>query len=237
MLNIIPKPSSHFRKPRKAPIDTLVLHYISAVNITPDDPFNVEECLKFLREPIVYTVAGKQKSVRVSAHYLIDRAGDIYQLVDDENVAWHAGKSSLRGRSIRNSCNDFSIGIELVGGAFAEFTDEQYESLIELVRDKILVSNPIPKENMVGHEHIAPGRKTDPGKQFDWERFFKGVFPEPVQESGLEDLVKFDKEEMDKEIEKVRSGNVEKTSDITDGRDEIFVKKLLGTIRNIFPFS
>jgi AmpD protein len=175
MIDCIESPSPHFRKGRRAAIDTIVVHYISAVNIAPDDPFNLELILDLLSKPLEYTAGdGKLKSVRVSAHYLITRQGEIYRLVDERNVAWHAGLSSLRGRHIVNSCNEFSIGIELMGGKNFEYTDEQYRALIELIRD-IRTRYEIAAENIVGHDFIAPGRKEDPGPHFDWDRVLAGV--------------------------------------------------------------
>jgi len=174
-MNIIESPSSHFREGRRAEIDTIVVHYISAVNINPEDPFNLEQILDLLRKPIKYKADdGQVNSVRVSAHYLITRQGEIHKLVDEKNVAWHAGMSSLRGRHIGNSCNDFSIGIELMGGKDFDYTDEEYQALIELIRD-IRIRYDIAKENIVGHDFIAPGRKDDPGPHFDWDRVLAGV--------------------------------------------------------------
>jgi AmpD protein len=169
-MNFIESPSSHFRKGRRAAIDTIVVHYISVVDINPDDPFSLEQILDLLRKPIENPADGGQlKSVRVSAHYLITRQGEIHKLVDESNVAWHAGLSSLRGRQIDNSCNEFSIGIELMGGKNFDYTDEEYQALIELIRD-IRTRHKIAEENIVGHDLIAPGRKEDPGSHFDWDR-------------------------------------------------------------------
>jgi AmpD protein len=175
MIDFIESPSSHFRRGRRAAIDTVVVHYISAVNIAPDDPFNLQLILDLLRKPIEYTAGdGKLKSVRVSAHYLITRQGEIHRLVDEQNVAWHAGFSSLRGRHVDDSCNEFSIGIELMGGKNFEYTDKQYQALIELIRD-IRTRYEIAAENIVGHDFIAPGRKEDPGPHFDWDRVLEGL--------------------------------------------------------------
>jgi AmpD protein len=174
-MNIIESPSPHFRQGRRATIDTIVVHYISAVNIIPHDPFNLEQILDLLRKPIEYTADdGQLKAVRVSAHYLITRQGEIHKLVDEQNLAWHAGISSLRGRHINNSCNEFSIGIELMGGKNFDYTDEEYQALIELIRD-IRIRYKIAKEDIVGHDFIAPGRKEDPGPHFDWDRVLAGV--------------------------------------------------------------
>jgi len=174
-MNLVESPSPHFRPGRRAEIDTIVVHYISAVNISPADPFNLTQILDLLSKPIEYTADdGQRASIRVSAHYLITRQGEIHKLVDEQNVAWHAGISSLRGRHIDNSCNEFSIGIELMGGKNFAYTDEEYLALIELIRD-IRSRYNIARENIVGHDFIAPGRKEDPGAHFDWNRVLARV--------------------------------------------------------------
>ena len=106
--------SPHFRAIRRAEVDTVVMHYISAVNLDKDDPFNEEKIADLLTKPIP---VGDGKSVKVSAHYLVSREGEVFRLVDEKYVAWHAGKSKLPdGTNIKGSCNDFSIGIEVMGG-------------------------------------------------------------------------------------------------------------------------
>ena len=174
-MNIIESPSPHYRKGRRAAIDTIVVHYISAVDVNPDDPFNLKQILDLLRKPIEYAAEnGQLKSIRVSAHYLVTRQGAIHRLVDEQHVAWHAGLSSLRGRQIDNSCNEFSIGIELMGGKNFDYTDEEYQALIELIRD-IRTRHKIAEENIVGHDFIAPDRKADPGPHFDWNKVRAGI--------------------------------------------------------------
>ena len=222
-MDIIEKPSPHFRAKRKAEVDTLIIHYISGVNIDKNDPFNVDTCLDFLTKPIPI---GDGKSVKVSAHYMIDREGKIYRLVKDENVAWHAGKSELRGRSIQNSCNDFSIGIEMVGGAWITFTDAQYTALVELTKD-IQSRYTIPRENITGHENIAPGRKTDPGKHFNWDKYLDGVFKAPEEvtttlpKEPAEDKAMYLAEEM--------------TNNISDGKEtNPFIHMIMTLILKIF---
>lgn len=175
-MNMIESPSPHFRNHREADVDTVVVHYISALNIAPDEPFNLQKVLDLLQKPIEYKAPdGQPKSVKVSAHYLVTREGDVHKLVDEDKVAWHAGRSDLHGRKIRGGCNDFSIGIELMGGKNFDYTDAEYDALIELVRD-IRTRHTIPRENIVGHDQIAPGRKHDPGPHFDWDRLYAGVF-------------------------------------------------------------
>jgi AmpD protein len=103
--------------------------------------------------------------LRVSSHFLIRRDGELIQFVSCAKRAWHAGVSSWRGRT---ACNDFSIGIELEGVDDDEYDDRQYAALPVLTQ--MLVER-YAIESVVGHEHIAPGRKTDPGPAFDWSRF------------------------------------------------------------------
>ncbi|MDR0672295.1 MAG: 1,6-anhydro-N-acetylmuramyl-L-alanine amidase AmpD [Zoogloeaceae bacterium] len=108
---------------------------------------------------------------RVSAHFFIRRDGGSIQFVSAEDRAWHAGKSRWQGRE---NCNDFSIGIELEGSERQAFTPAQYAALWPLLT---LLCARYPIRAIVGHEHIAPGRKTDPGPHFDWPTLARR-FPE-----------------------------------------------------------
>jgi AmpD protein len=103
--------------------------------------------------------------LRVSAHILIRRDGELFQFVSCNKRAWHAGVSSWRGRE---RCNDYSIGIELEGADDIPFKDIQYENLAAVTR---LLKAHYPIVDIVGHSDIAPGRKTDPGPHFDWTRY------------------------------------------------------------------
>jgi AmpD protein len=105
--------------------------------------------------------------LRVSAHALIRRDGELRQYVPFTARAWHAGESIWCGREV---CNDFSIGIELEGVDDVPYTDAQYERLIALVVALRRTYASLQDAAIVGHEHIAPGRKTDPGPAFDWNR-------------------------------------------------------------------
>lgn len=105
--------------------------------------------------------------LRVSAHLLIRRTGEIIQYVPFNRRAWHAGVSCYQGRSV---CNDFSIGIELEGTDNSAYTDIQYASLNAVI-DALLAEYPtLSRQHITGHEHIAPARKTDPGAYFEWSR-------------------------------------------------------------------
>ena len=103
--------------------------------------------------------------LKVSAHFLIDRSGHITQFVSCDDRAWHAGASTFEGRA---QCNDFSIGIELEGTDDQPFEAVQYEQLANLTR---CVRLRYPLTAVAGHSDIAPGRKTDPGPFFDWQRY------------------------------------------------------------------
>jgi AmpD protein len=105
--------------------------------------------------------------LRVSAHALIRRDGGIRQYVPFHARAWHAGESTYCGRA---ACNDFSIGIELEGTDELPYADEQYARLAALVVALRRTYASLREAEIVGHEHIAPGRKTDPGPAFDWNR-------------------------------------------------------------------
>jgi AmpD protein len=109
---------------------------------------------------------------RVSAHALIRRDGEIVQYVPFGARAWHAGRSEYQGRT---ACNDFSIGIELEGTDDTAYEAVQYESLIALIRALLGTYSSLSRERVVGHSDVAPGRKTDPGVAFDWERVRAGI--------------------------------------------------------------
>lgn len=110
----------------------------------------------------------KLRDVRVSAHALIRRGGEITQFVPFHRRAWHAGESSFSGRP---KCNDFSIGIELEGCDEDPYELAQYERLAQLAKELMRHWPRITMDRIVGHSTIAPGRKTDPGPAFDWNRF------------------------------------------------------------------
>lgn len=104
------------------------------------------------------------RGLQVSAHFLVRRDGRLRQFVSCDQRAWHAGASSWRGRG---NCNDWSIGIELEGLEGQTFEAAQYATLVALLG--VLVRR-YPLHEVVGHEHVAPGRKLDPGPGFDWPR-------------------------------------------------------------------
>jgi AmpD protein len=157
-------PSPNFdARPPGAAVELIVIH---AISLPPDEfggPGVIElftNCLDPAVHPYFRSICG----LRVSAHFLIRRDGELIQFVSCADRAWHAGVSSWRGRA---ACNDFSIGIELEGCDTIAFTDAQYRALAVLI-DELRVRYPIV--DVVGHSDIAPGRKTDPGPCFDWGR-------------------------------------------------------------------
>ncbi|MFL6652274.1 MAG: 1,6-anhydro-N-acetylmuramyl-L-alanine amidase AmpD [Sulfurifustaceae bacterium] len=107
------------------------------------------------------------KELRVSAHLLVRRSGEIVQFVPLHIRAWHAGQSQCEGRT---RVNDFSIGVELEGCDDAPFEDTQYGVLADLTKHIMRAYPAITSTRLYGHSDIAPGRKTDPGPFFDWAR-------------------------------------------------------------------
>ena len=131
-------------------IDTVVIH--SSYNSTGGDPYSVDK------------VIGIWKSYGVAPHYMIDRAGTVYRLVADTNIAYHAGAAKMPDG--RTNVNDFSIGIEMLNTMTGKYTDAQYTAVNALIAT---LKGEYPIKSVVGHSDIAPGRKTDPWN-FDWKR-------------------------------------------------------------------
>lgn len=162
-------PSPHFDdRPNGLAIDLLVIHNISL----PPGVFGesyIEDLflgqLPAKEHPYFETVA----NIKVSAHLLIRRDGEVVQFVPFHCRAWHAGKSNFAQRS---SCNDFSIGIELEGSDDVTFEVEQYHQLAKITQCLMQTYPGITLQNIVGHSDIAPGRKTDPGPYFDWAQYY-----------------------------------------------------------------
>jgi len=107
--------------------------------------------------------------LRVSSHLLIRRSGEVIQYVPFHLRAWHAGQSTFQART---NCNDFAIGIELEGTDTAPYANIQYQNLGDITRTLMAEYPKITQARITGHEHIAPGRKTDPGPAFSWNRYF-----------------------------------------------------------------
>lgn len=148
---IISFPSKNYNeRPLNCEIDILVIHYTGMPGAS--------QALKRMCNP----------AAKVSAHYLVNEEGEIFQLISEKKRAWHAGISSWRNNS---DINDRSIGIELANPGheygYKHFPEPQISKLIELAKD-IIKRHPIPARNIIGHSDIAPTRKKDPGELFDW---------------------------------------------------------------------
>lgn len=145
--HVVAHPSPNFNdRPDGASIDTLIMHY------TEMD--SAESALERMCDP----------EIGVSAHYLIHKNGTIYQLVDDHKRAWHAGVSGWRGKE---QINHYSIGFEIDNNGSEPFSSVQMEAICQLSH-WVMKHFPIEQRNVIGHSDIAPNRKADPGKYFDW---------------------------------------------------------------------
>ncbi|MGI9305254.1 MAG: 1,6-anhydro-N-acetylmuramyl-L-alanine amidase AmpD [Gammaproteobacteria bacterium] len=161
----VPSPNCDER-PEGCQPELIVIHNIS---LPPgefggawiDDLFT--NCLDPRAHPYFAGVCG----LRVSAHALIRRDGEIVQYVPFHHRAWHAGASVYEGRQ---HCNDFAIGIELEGDDETPYDDRQYEMLTPVLVALLNAYPGLSAGRIAGHADIAPGRKTDPGSAFDWER-------------------------------------------------------------------
>ena len=167
-------------RPDGSIIDLLVVHGISLPQGEFGTPF-VEDlfCNRLDRfaHPSFEEIAG----LRVSAHVLIRRDGELIQFVPFDMRAWHAGESCFRNRL---ACNDFSIGVELEGCDDVPYEAIQYRRLAELARTLMQVWPGIRRGHIVGHSDIAPGRKTDPGPRFDWNLLDELLFGDAPAEDG-----------------------------------------------------
>lgn len=166
-------------RPEGARVDLVVLHSISL----PPGEYGGDaierlftNSLDHAAHPYFETLRG----LRVSAHFVVRRNGELLQFVSTRDRAWHAGASSWRGRA---DCNDYAIGIELEGLEGEPFELAQYERLVPLLR---ALRRGHLLRGIAGHEHVAPGRKADPGAGFDWRalkrrtRLPPAWFPEGV---------------------------------------------------------
>lgn len=165
----VPSPNCDDR-PRGAAVSLIVVHGISL----PPGRFGGAGVVELFTnrldpgaDPYYATIA----NLRVSAHFLVRRDGALLQFVACEKRAWHAGQSTWRGRA---GCNDFSIGIELEGTDSLPYETAQYNVLARLIR---ALRRRYPIADIVGHSDIAPGRKTDPGPTFRWERLMRLLAP------------------------------------------------------------
>ena len=155
-------------RPPGSDVTLLVLHSISL----PRGEYGgdaIERLFTNRLDPAAHASFAELTGLRVSAHFLVRRAGALIQFVPLRSRAWHAGVSSWRGRK---RCNDYSIGIELEGTDDSPFADAQYDRLAKLGRTLCAV---LPIRDLAAHSDVAPGRKTDPGTRFDWPRFLSDL--------------------------------------------------------------
>ena len=157
-------------RPGGTPIRLVVVHGISL----PPGEFGGDGIVNLFAnrlEPGGHPYFATISHLRVSAHFLIRRDGELIQFVGCLDRAWHAGASNWKGR---DRCNDFSIGIELEGTDAIPYAPAQYTMLARLIR---ALKRAFPIEDIAGHSDIAPGRKTDPGAAFDWARLHRLLAP------------------------------------------------------------
>jgi len=168
-----PSPNQDER-PADASPEVIIIHGISL----PPGEFggrHIESLFTNCLDPNGHPYFQEIEGLRVSAHILICRDGEVIQFVPFERRAWHAGESSFRGRAC---CNDFSIGIELEGTDQSAYTDEQYDRLTRVILAIMAAYPSISTRFIAGHCDVAPGRKSDPGPAFDWLRLYDGLITE-----------------------------------------------------------
>lgn len=164
--------SPHFNhRPEQTNIDLIVLHAISL----PDGQFEQQYISDFFLgklDTLAHPSFKDLEDLKVSAHFVVDRKGKITQFTPTERRAWHAGKSTWLDQ---DNCNDYSIGIELIGDERQPFTKNQYTETARLCRTLMAQYPQINKQRIVGHQDIAPSRKWDPGEQWDWKKFNRSL--------------------------------------------------------------
>ena len=166
--NVRKRPCNFFDdRPSENDISVLVIHNISL----PAGEFgghHVDDLFTGHLDCNAHPSFADLKGLKVSAHCFIRRDGEVLQYVPFNKRAWHAGISEFEGRP---RCNDFSVGIELEGTDQLPYTDAQYAALLNCTKYLMRLYPKITSKNIVGHCDIAPGRKTDPGYSFEWEKF------------------------------------------------------------------
>lgn len=159
-------PSANFNERPGGEVSLLVVHNISL----PPGQFGTGRVQAFFQNQLPiheHPFFSEIATLKVSAHFFIERDGGLTQFVSCHDRAWHAGVSCFEGRE---NCNDFSLGVELEGTDDLPYTDAQYACLAELTRQLLAVYPALTRQRIRGHSDIAPGRKTDPGAAFDWSR-------------------------------------------------------------------
>jgi AmpD protein len=155
-------------RPAGSVVSLLVVHSISL----PPGEYGGDAIERFFTnrlDPRAHPYFAEIHAMRVSAHFVIRRGGELVQFVPVNKRAWHAGVSDWRGRT---RCNDFSVGVELEGTDETAFAAPQYDRLRDLVHT---LRKALPLRDIAAHSDVAPGRKTDPGAHFDWARLLLAV--------------------------------------------------------------
>jgi len=163
----VPSPN-YDERPDPSDISLLVIHCISL----PPGEFGgdyIDQLFTNKLIPEKHSYFAEIYQLTVSSHLLIKRTGELIQYVPFDKRAWHAGKSVYQGRE---KCNDFSIGIELEGTEFVDYTPEQYVQLATVIAVLIKTYPKLSTNRITGHCDIAPGRKADPGASFDWPKLY-----------------------------------------------------------------
>jgi len=167
---ICPSPNQDER-PAGCEPDLVIIHGISLPPGEYGGPY-IEQlftnCLDWDAHPYFSEIQG----LKVSSHLLIKRDGEVIQFVPFNRRAWHAGESAFRDRE---NCNDSSIGIELEGCDESPYADAQYDALIQVLRGLLDDYPGLSARRIAGHSDVAPGRKSDPGPDFDWLRLYDGL--------------------------------------------------------------
>lgn len=177
-----PLPSPNFgQRPGGAGVDLLVIHSISL----PPGEYGGNQVQRLFTnqlDPHEHPWFERLRGLAVSAHFYIRRNGELWQFVSCDDRAWHAGQSCFQGRE---NCNDFSVGIELEGIEGGDFEAPQYETLASI---STAIAQQYPVKHLAGHEHVAPGRKQDPGPGFDWRQLQRALgWPPQCFPSGVLD--------------------------------------------------
>jgi N-acetyl-anhydromuramoyl-L-alanine amidase len=157
---------NHDERPGAAAPDLIIVHGISL----PPGEYGeawIDRLFTNTLPPAAHPYFAQIAELKVSSHLLIRRTGELVQYVPFHMRAWHAGASSYCGRE---RCNDFSIGIEMEGADESAYEPEQYRRLSDAILSLCLAYPSLSLDRIVGHSDVAPGRKTDPGSAFDWER-------------------------------------------------------------------
>lgn len=163
--NKSPSPN-HDARPPGTQISLIVVHCISL----PPGEFGgdwIDKLFLNALPPDVHPYFATLQGLRVSAHALVRRSGDVVQYVPFDRRAWHAGESCYEGVT---RCNDFSIGIELEGTVETPYAEAQYASLARLIASLLDTYPGLSAQRITGHSDVSPGRKQDPGPHFDWPK-------------------------------------------------------------------